>query len=280
MGMAIRLSGAATRRVTIPAKSTHNETFLVDGSAFLRVGEFSAFGIQVKDGAGDMIDRLAISLGLVPEKPRLNISRIGHVQNEQPVNRQRWRSLAGFTADRYVRIGTDEKRFAPDDLRVRGHFAWSDAGFVFFYEVTDDSHVTVEGWDAWTGDSMQMAFTSLRSQERHKEPADFELLLARQKDGAKIFFRKDGKPVKSEQLSMDTFVNVERDDTERKTYYQGQIAWTDLSTLTVAPDARFAFTFLVNDNDGNGRKGWIEMTSGIGGHKGTYGFAEITLKEL
>ena len=38
-----------------------------------------------------------------------------------------------------------------------------------------------------------------------------------------------------------------------------------------------AFSFLLNDNDGDGRRGWIEYTSGIGEAKNTELFARIKL---
>jgi len=41
---------------------------------------------------------------------------------------------------------------------------------------------------------------------------------------------------------------------------------------------RLAFSFLVNDNDGTGRKGWIEWTPGIGASKDPTRFAALILR--
>lgn len=276
------VSGAARRTVTLPANGKIDEKFMVDGSAVLGRGQLTPFTLRAHDTGGPVAERLVFSLGLVPEKPKINLSRaIGRVTKESTIDHARWRQLDAFTPSRHVRLGVDQSvpNFAREDLHITGRFAWSDGGFVFFYEVTDDQHHTVGSWEGWTGDSVQMAFTSLRSQASYREPADFEVLVAQQPGGAgEVFLRARGKAVKT-GLSDATFVTVERDEKEKKTYYHGQIGWKDLSTLTIAPYERFAFSFLVNDNDGAGRKGWIEMTSGIGGHKGTYGFAEMTLLE-
>ena len=40
---------------------------------------------------------------------------------------------------------------------------------------------------------------------------------------------------------------------------------------------KLGFSFLVNDNDGNGRRGWIEYASGIGESKNTTLFTYLKL---
>ena len=41
----------------------------------------------------------------------------------------------------------------------------------------------------------------------------------------------------------------------------------------------FGFSLIVNDNDGSGRKGYLEYTSGIGNGKNTALFGRIYLKK-
>ena len=64
-----------------------------------------------------------------------------------------------------------------------------------------------------------------------------------------------------------------------KTYYEARIPWTTLLKPGQKPTAgqEIAFSYLINDNDGEGRRGWIEYTSGIGETKNTELFSHIKL---
>ena len=63
-----------------------------------------------------------------------------------------------------------------------------------------------------------------------------------------------------------------------KTYYEARIPWTTLLKPGQQPKAghEMAFSFLLNDNDGDGRY-WMEYTSGVGKTKDTQLFGKITL---
>ena len=64
-----------------------------------------------------------------------------------------------------------------------------------------------------------------------------------------------------------------------KTYYEARIPWTTLLKSGLQPTAgqEMAFSYLINDNDGEGRRGWIEYTSGIGETKNTELFTHLKL---
>lgn len=64
-----------------------------------------------------------------------------------------------------------------------------------------------------------------------------------------------------------------------KTYYEARIPWTTLLKPGQKPTAgqEMAFSYLINDNDGEGRRGWIEYTSGIGETKNTELFTHLKL---
>ncbi len=64
-----------------------------------------------------------------------------------------------------------------------------------------------------------------------------------------------------------------------KTYYEAKIPWTTLLKPGQKPSAgqEMAFSYLINDNDGEGRRGWIEYTSGIGETKNTELFTHLKL---
>lgn len=72
-------------------------------------------------------------------------------------------------------------------------------------------------------------------------------------------------------------VAVTRDDATRQTTYEIAIPWAHLLPIQPA-DRLVSLSLLVNDNDGSGRKGWIEWGGGIGGSKDSSLFkpAELT----
>jgi alpha-L-fucosidase/lysophospholipase L1-like esterase len=67
-------------------------------------------------------------------------------------------------------------------------------------------------------------------------------------------------------LMADPALAVARDETRQETYYELALPWTELSPI-LPDDGLFGLSLLVNDNDGHGRKGWIEWGGGIGGIK-------------
>ena len=50
------------------------------------------------------------------------------------------------------------------------------------------------------------------------------------------------------------------------TYYEASIPWSEITIKDIDFDIveKIGFSMLINDNDGEGRKGWIEYASGIG----------------
>ena len=64
-----------------------------------------------------------------------------------------------------------------------------------------------------------------------------------------------------------------------KTVYEFKIPWTNLLMEGQQPKLgdKLGFSFLVNDNDGNGRRGWIEYASGIGESKNSALFTYLKL---
>lgn len=59
-------------------------------------------------------------------------------------------------------------------------------------------------------------------------------------------------------------LQIKRDETKKTTVYELALPWSELEPVRVAKDGVISFSLLVNDNDGNGRRGWIEWGSGIG----------------
>ena len=64
------------------------------------------------------------------------------------------------------------------------------------------------------------------------------------------------------------------------TIYELAIPWSELlKDQAVEPGLVVGFSLLVNDNDGTGRRGWIEYNSGIGLAKDPSMFGDLLLIE-
>ncbi|MNO01013.1 hypothetical protein D3C81_2210460 [compost metagenome] len=59
------------------------------------------------------------------------------------------------------------------------------------------------------------------------------------------------------------------------------IPWSALllAGMTPAPGSDFGFSLLMNDDDGSGRRGWMEYMSGIGSSKDPDAFGDLLLVE-
>ena len=66
-----------------------------------------------------------------------------------------------------------------------------------------------------------------------------------------------------------------------KTVYEFKISWKELLGEDYVPKAgnEVGFSILFNENDGTGRKGWIEFASGIGKSKDANLFAYLKLMD-
>ena len=63
---------------------------------------------------------------------------------------------------------------------------------------------------------------------------------------------------------MHPAIRVETNRNNGRTYYLARIPLYWLRMDHAALRRGFRFNFIVNDNDGGGRKGWIELAPGLG----------------
>jgi len=103
-----------------------------------------------------------------------------------------------------------------------------------------------------------------------------ELGIARSSEGPHVF-----RTLSQEGYYEPDFVEAEVDskNTGEKTVYECKIPWKNILLPGQQPKAgeKLGFSFLIADNDGQGRRGWIEYASGIGESKNTELFTYLTL---
>ncbi|MFZ2654282.1 MAG: sugar-binding protein [Victivallales bacterium] len=165
----------------------------------------------------------------------------------------------------------DEQKNLPlftgaNDLAVKAYLMWDDTYLYFAVDVDDDKYCQNETKSSvWLGDSVQCIFDV---PETEKIPfSEYEIAMT--KKGPSIY-AASGAPVEDIKLAIS-----KKEGSEGFTYEMA-IPWKTLK-INPAEGKELGFTFLVNDNDGNGREGWIEWTPGIAVSKDPSTFARITL---
>lgn len=146
----------------------------------------------------------------------------------------------------------------PEDLSARAWLGLSKTALQILVEVTDDIHVQCErGGRLYLGDSVQVAFRS------YEQDGDWLFGLSRTDDGQNdVFVWTAPTGVDTAAAAVATRLKTER--AGDRTRYALSVPY---ETLGLSPEvlrrSGLRFNFMVNDNDGEGRDGWIECAPGI-----------------
>jgi len=155
-----------------------------------------------------------------------------------------------------------------DDLSARASVSRVPSGLRVGIRVRDDVHSQNEPVGAeWLGDSIQFAIAL-------PSGVSYAWMAALTARGAVA--NLEIAPIGVSLGSASLPLAIRRDEISRETLY-------DLIIPSVLPGGaklpdRFSMTLLVNDNDGGGRKGWVEWTPGIGRSKDPSLFQPIVVR--
>ncbi len=170
-----------------------------------------------------------------------------------------------------------------NDLNGRFVVEWDEDNFYMMADIVDDVHMNDwDGRSTYLGDSLQVGvyYGNQGYIVAGQGATTFhQLTIAQTNSGAAEAYR---------HLSQDDFWNGEGywENYEcaitRKgnhTYYEFKIPWSSLLKTGQNPveGNSLGFSAMVNDNDGTGRRGWLEYASGIGETKDTSLFTAIKL---
>jgi hypothetical protein len=174
------------------------------------------------------------------------------------------------TDDQIVSSASAEEGLAsiyggPEDLSTDVTMAYDDDALYFHATVTDDVHNGISGSGMYNGDGFQVvSANSGYGPEYGIAHADGEPAVWRWKDS--------GVSVSKDDVDLET----SRDGTT--TTYRARFPWPTLYTGTT-PQAgeSIPLTFLLNENDGEERHGWLQWTPGVGSTKTTKPFGSLEL---
>ncbi len=160
-----------------------------------------------------------------------------------------------------------------DDLSVTAYIGYDEEIFYFAALCKDNVFKAEKTSTHWNGDSIQLAFWHDATDNKFK-PGSYPIPFT--EFGVNFFEGKAGayrSKVQTANIKTGdvTGLNLLIDAKDGETVYELSIKWKDLFGYEFSPKAgdSLGFGFLVNDNDGSGRRGWIEYAEGIGNVKDT-----------
>jgi hypothetical protein len=160
-----------------------------------------------------------------------------------------------------------------EDLSGKVWVTWDQDNLYVSAKIHDDVFSqTAVGNGIYQGDSIQFAV----SQGMPGEAGEwYEYGIALTGSGPQVYrwIAANGLPT---GLVNNARLNVVRDENAKDTIYELALPWSELKPV-LPDDGLFSFSFLVNDNDGQGRKGYIAWGSGIGEGKSNKLFKPIRL---
>jgi hypothetical protein len=149
---------------------------------------------------------------------------------------------------------------------------WDERALQVTAVVDDATHAQPEtGKSTWKGDSIQFGVAPGAPGD---SPTFAAHIFALTDAGPQVF--QMTQPTGTDAgLLRAADASIVRNEQDGTTTYEVAIPW---SSLPVGPDATgFAASVLINDNDGDGRRGWVQWGGGIGSKKDT---AQFQLVEL
>ncbi|WP_158560753.1 DUF7594 domain-containing protein [Paenibacillus contaminans] len=122
--------------------------------------------------------------------------------------------------------------------------------------------------DIWKNDSVQFAVSSgLPGESQYW----YEYGISQTPEGPQIY-RWITPPGVAKGAVTNGNLQISRDENQKYTIYELALPWSELTPIKAEKNGVISFSMLVNDNDGNGRKGYIEWGGGIGDGKQTSKF--------
>lgn len=151
-----------------------------------------------------------------------------------------------------------------DDLSGTAQLRWDADNIYLTADIRDDvfSH-NASGINIWQNDSIQF---SLAPGVPGDSQSWYEYGISQTPEGPQIYRWLSMKGAATGVLTKGT-LSVTRDEATKITSYALALPWSEVSPIRGAVGNILSFSMLVNDNDGSGRKGYIEWGSGIGAAK-------------
>lgn len=189
-----------------------------------------------------------------------------------------WKNYHEFTVDA-AESAFLFPNYTPEDLSYTGRYAWDGNNFYLGVIATDDVHSPGslrDSSNAWQHDSIQIAFDS----ERIKGTGLYGHADLTVSDGGVVNRLSTVEGIPGGEVD-GVDVKVVRDENAKTTTYEIAIPWGEVMPAGFKPERKkyIGVSMLMNDDDGTGRKGFLEYFSGIGKGKFPSEYANAILAE-
>ncbi|MCX7748579.1 MAG: alpha/beta hydrolase fold domain-containing protein [Clostridia bacterium] len=225
-------------------------------------------GIDLKDGFKEnlTIEARYLDIPFTESKPVLD----GKLDE--------WQKQPSFTVNQAKQVIGISNWGGAEDLSANSYLKWDKENLYIASIVRDNTHFS-ENLEAeiWNDDSIQLAIdTKEASESYNSDYSELGFTLGSNKPNVSVW-RWVAPVGQSIGASADIKCAISRSGLD--TVYEIEIPWDSLheSRQSVSSGKLFKFSMLVNDNDGKGRRGWIEYGSGIGSSKDTKLFVDALL---
>lgn len=161
--------------------------------------------------------------------------------------------------NKYIKLSNTPPYSGLNDLSAKVYTAWDYDNFYLAAEVTDDSWNEMEGTDLlWASDGIQIGMAPSKSTAQLTQ---FDI--GKLHDELKVLVEIAANPA-NQGLAQDAELEIKR--VGNVTTYELRMPWKEIffDGFNVRRNSKIAFSMMINDNDGQGRKGYMENGSGLG----------------
>jgi hypothetical protein len=256
-------SGSEVYNVTIPGHTTQTIDFPLSGFPVGTLLPYQ-FKLYTKDG---VILRSDGTVKIVPSTARLSLPFRTMVHGED------LHDMMGIdlVTDVKSRISAYN---GPEDFSGKLWATYDNDNLYLYARVHDDVFSQPNQGDAiWGGDSIQFAVSAGMPGENLQW---YEYGMALTPQGSELYRWMAPQGVVTGSIANPN-LQVTRDEAAKDTIYQLALPWSELAPI-VPSDGILSLSFVVNENDGKGRKGNIEWGGGISSSKQSALFKPIQLK--
>lgn len=174
-------------------------------------------------------------------------------------------------------------KWTEENLSGKVYTAWDKEYFYIGAEVIDDVDAAT-GTQVWQNDSIQFAFANEKRADGKRTEYGIGILNGKADVERYAYMAIDDGVMAAENAGdlfedRDIQVAITRDEDKKTTYYEAKFSWEEIFGSKINPNnyQYFVFSMLINDNDGEGRTGWIEYCPGIGNSKDIMEFIKVPL---
>lgn len=166
------------------------------------------------------------------------------------------------------------------DLSATAYVGWNDQGFYFAAEVKDDvQNQPQTEVNIWQGDSIQFSIDAAFNRKPRYDTDDYEYGLALTPAGPQVQ-RWQAAVGKKTGLVAEAKLAVVRDEAAKVTRYELALPLSEVEPAVLTGGVSVGFSWMINEDDGAGRDGWVEWTEGIGKTKDPSKYGQLVFVEV